>query len=82
MCQRIVSAHFAYMIKKHNLKQIRFYDLRHSCASLLPANGVSMKEIPEWLGHSTYNVTANFYSHLDFTAKIVSAEAISKALEK
>lgn len=77
-----VSAHFAYMIKKHNLKQIRFHDLRHSCASLLLANGVSMKEIQKWLGHSTYNVTANFYSHLDFTAKIASTEAISKALEK
>ena len=77
-----VSAHFAYMIKKYNLKPIRFHDLRHSCASLLLANGVSMKEIQEWLGHSTYNVTANFYSHLDFAAKIASADVISKALEK
>ena len=47
-----VSAHFAYMIKKYNLKPIRFHVLRPSCASLLLANGVSMKEIQEWLGHS------------------------------
>lgn len=77
-----VTNHFTYMIKKHKLEPIRFHDLRHSCASLLLANGVSMKEIQEWLGHSTYNVTANFYSHLDYTAKIASANAISKALEK
>lgn len=77
-----VTSHFALMIKKHDLKPIRFHDLRHSCASLLLANGVSMKEIQEWLGHSTYNVTANFYSHLDYTAKLASADAISKALEE
>ena len=27
------------------MKRIRFHDLRHSCASLLYANGVSLKEI-------------------------------------
>ena len=34
-------------IKNNNLKKIRFHDLRHSCASLLYANGVSLKEIQE-----------------------------------
>ncbi len=28
-----------------------------------------MKEIQEWLGHSTYNTTADIYSHLDFSSK-------------
>ena len=27
------------------MKRIRFHDLRHSCASLLYANGVRLKEI-------------------------------------
>ena len=44
------------------------------------ANGVSMKEIQEWLGHSTYHVTADFYSHLDFSSKQQSADTISEAL--
>ena len=44
-----VTDHFRNMIKKHNFKKIRFHDLRHSCASLLLANGISMKEIQEWL---------------------------------
>lgn len=39
-----------------------------------------MKQIQEWLEHSTYNVTANFYSHLEYNSKIASADAISKAL--
>ena len=75
-----VTSHFKYIIKKYKLKHIRFHDLRHSCASLLLANGVSMKAIQEWLGHSTFHVTANFYSHLDYHSKVESAETIAKVL--
>lgn len=75
-----ISTHFRYIIKKYGLKKIRFHDLRHSCASLLLANGVPMKAIQEWLGHSTFHVTADFYSHLDYNSKISSAETIARVL--
>lgn len=75
-----VTDHFASMIRKHRLKKLRFHDLRHSCASLLLANGVPMKAIQEWLGHSTFQVTADFYSHLEFNSKLSSADAIAQAL--
>lgn len=75
-----VTRHFKEVIKKYKLRPLRFHDLRHSCASLLLANDVSMKAIQDWLGHSTFNVTANFYSHLDYKSRISSAEAISNAL--
>lgn len=75
-----VSDHFANMIEKHKLKKIRLHDLRHSCASLLLANGIQMKAIQEWLGHSTFQVTADFYSHLDFHSKIDSANKIADVL--
>jgi integrase len=73
-----VSNHFRYIVQREGLRKLRFHDLRHSCASLLLANGVPMKAIQDWLGHSTFNVTANFYSHLDYNSKIASAETISK----
>ena len=47
---------------------------RHSCASLLYANGIDLKAIQEWLGHSTITTTANTYTHFDFSKKIQSAE--------
>lgn len=75
-----ISDHFKLIIKKNNLRYLRFHDLRHSCASLLVANGVPMKAIQEWLGHSTFNVTANYYSHLDYNSKITSAETIARVL--
>ena len=77
-----VSQTFATILKKNHLKHIRFHDLRHSCASLLVANGVPMKNIQEWLGHSNFNTTADIYSHLDFSSKVQSANVISNALTK
>lgn len=65
-----VTEHFAYLIKKYGLKKIRFHDLRHTCASLLLANGVPMKQIQIWLGHSTFSTTADIYAHLDMSAQI------------
>ena len=75
-----VTDHFRHIVKKHNLRRLRFHDLRHSCASLLLANDISMKAIQEWLGHSTFTVTANFYSHLDYNSKLSSADTISRVL--
>jgi len=71
-----ITQNFSLMLKNHGLKKIRFHDLRHSCASLLYANGVSLKEIQEWLGHSDISTTSNIYTHLDFSSKVASANAI------
>jgi len=38
-----------------------------------------MKQIQDWLGHSTFATTADIYSHLDFNSKQESADAISAA---
>lgn len=75
-----ITQHFRRIQNNHNLKQIRFHDLRHSCASLMLANNVQMKQIQEWLGHSTFQTTADIYSHLEYSSKLSSANAISNAL--
>ena len=67
---------FEIVLKNHGLKKIRFHDLRHSCASLLYANGVSLRDIQEWLGHSDIGTTSNIYTHLDYSSKVSSANAI------
>ncbi|MEG0758650.1 MAG: site-specific integrase [Raoultibacter sp.] len=72
---------FSRILRDHGLRRIRFHDLRHSCASLLLANGVPMKQIQEWLGHSDFSTTANIYAHLDYNSKVVSAEAMLVGLD-
>lgn len=42
----------------------RFHDLRHACASLLLAQGVSPRVVMETLGHSQISLTLNTYSHV------------------
>lgn len=75
-----VSHKFNQILKNNNLKSIRFHDLRHSCASLLLSNKVSMKDIQIWLGHSSYNTTANIYTHVDTESKQNSALVIGNSL--
>lgn len=75
-----VSSQFKSILKKNGLREIRFHDLRHSCASLLLAKGAAMKEIQDWLGHSDISTTADIYSHLDFSSKVTSANLMDGAL--
>ena len=60
-----ITQHFPLILEKYGLRKIRFHDLRHSCASLLYANGVSLKEIQEWLGHSDILQQQGFFCECD-----------------
>ncbi len=77
-----VTKHFKIVLKNNNLREIRFHDLRHSCASLLLARGVHMKEIQEWLGHSSFKTTADIYAHIDVSAKQNSVNILSNVFTK
>jgi integrase len=52
------------LLKKANLPDIRFHDLRHSTATFLFALGVHPKVVQEILGHSEIGITMDIYSHL------------------
>jgi integrase len=51
-------------LKANGLRQIGLHELRHSAASLMLAEGVPLKVVQEVLGHSSYTLTANTYSHI------------------
>lgn len=52
-----VTQHFPVVLKQLGMRKIRYHDLRHSCATLQLANGVPMRMIQEWLGHSDMATT-------------------------
>jgi integrase len=54
------------------------YDLRHTCASLLIAQGASVKAVQAQLGHATASITLDTYGHL-FPSEI---KALADRLEQ
>jgi len=67
---------FPKVLEENGLEKLRFHDLRHSCASLLHANGVDMVDIKAYLGHSAIQTTER-YTHISDKQK----ETTSRALE-
>jgi integrase len=59
-----VTHRFQKALKKAGLPHMRFHDLRHTCATLLLAQGVHPRLVMEILGHSQIAVTMNTYSHV------------------
>jgi integrase len=55
---------FKSIIKKANLRKIRFHDMRHTHATLLLLQGVNPKIVSERLGHADVRITLDTYSHL------------------
>ncbi len=60
-------------LKKAEIEDFRFHDLRHSAASYLAMNGASLAEIAEVLGHKTLQMVKR-YAHLSeqHTAGVVA----------
>lgn len=63
-------------------KNIRWHDLRHSNATLLLKDGVSMKVIQERLGHSMMQTTADIYAHVTDEMNRDATNVISNSLYK
>lgn len=72
-----ISKKFHEIAERLGFGKMRYHDLRHTCASIMIARGVSMKQVQEWLGHSDYQLTANRYSHLEFQSKIQAAATVT-----
>jgi integrase len=71
-----LSREFPAFLVAHGFRRMRFHDTRHSCASLLLASGVPLKQIQEWLGHKNFSITADTYAHLEYQSKQSSADAM------
>jgi integrase len=62
--QELVTRSFKPLLRKADLPDIRFHDLRHTCATLLLGKSVHAKFVQELLGHATISVTLDTYSHV------------------
>ena len=74
-----VTQTFSKILDNNHLRHIRLHDLRHSCGTLLVRNGVPLKDIQIWLGHSNFQTTLR-YAHADVENKRISANVIENKL--
>ena len=78
--QDLVARSFKPLLKRAGLPDVRFHDLRHTCATLLLGRGVHAKLVQELLGHSTISVTLDTYSHVLPGMSDAAAGAMDEAL--
>lgn len=76
---RVVPSHrWKEFTEKHDLPHIRLHDLRHTAATLLLEEGVSLKVIQERHGHADFQTTANIYSHVTKKLSDDAADRLEK----
>jgi integrase len=71
---------FKSLLKKAGLPDIRFHDLRHTCATVLLSEGVNPKFVQELLGHADIKLTLGTYSHFLPSMGDQTAAAMESAL--
>lgn len=76
----VVTHQFHRLLERVGLPQRRFHDLRHSCATLLLAQGVSPRVVMEILGHSQIALTMNTYTHVLPELKHDAAERMDRVV--
>jgi len=75
-----LSREFARIVKVAALPHATLHGLRHCVASLMLADGASIKTVAEKLGHSNPSLTLDIYSHLLPTIQEQAADALDKRL--
>ena len=75
-----VTSHFQVLLKHSGMRSIRFHDLRHTCATLLILNGMSLLNVSRWLGHSSTAITERYYLHFDVRSQIELAIKMGEIL--
>ena len=55
---------FKSVASKAGLEGWHLHELRHSAATFLISNGVTLEHVSKLLGHSSIRITSDVYSHL------------------
>jgi integrase len=61
--QNIINRFFKPLLKRAQLPDIRWHDLRHTYATLLLARGTHPTYVQKSLGHASVQLTLDLYSH-------------------
>jgi integrase len=76
--QTKVSREFKHILRKANLPDIRFHDLRHTSISILLDIGTPVNTVQSRAGHSKASVTTDIYGHAMAHSQDAAAENIEE----
>jgi integrase len=60
----LLTRSFKPLLARAGLPEIRFHDLRHTCATLMLCGKIHPKVVQELLGHANVTITLDTYSHV------------------
>ncbi|MEJ7842432.1 MAG: site-specific integrase [Rubrobacter sp.] len=78
--QDLITRSFKPLLRRARLPDVRFHDLRHTCATILLRAGKHPKYVQELLGHATISITLDTYSHVIEGMEGGLSDAIDEAL--
>ena len=79
---RNFTRHFDKVIEDAGIAHIAFHAIWHTHASELKASGVDLKTIQERPGHSSYQITADLYTHIGEELQRDAADKANEVLNR
>jgi integrase len=77
-----IARRWAAATEAAGLPAIRLHDARHTCASLLLAQGIHPKVVQERLGHADIAMTMDLYSHVVEGMQRAAADSLDAVLDR
>lgn len=77
---RNLTKRYKRVLSRANIPYRKFHALRHTYATRLFENGVSLKVIQVLLGHSSMEITANIYTHVLPDEKVRAVDVLDRCL--
>ncbi len=71
---------FGELCRVLGLRTLRLHDLRHTCVSLLLAQGVHPRVVMEIVGHSAIEMTMNVYGHVNLDTQRRALDELAEGL--